>query len=187
MSAASNRLIREFSSWAIALCMVAVSFVYFDEIRAHTRTLLGIDLRHHANSEAVDRPGLVGFGSAGGVVEIPSSINGHFLAQAHINGNAIDVLVDTGATFVALSYEDAERAGIYVGPEDFTGQTQTANGIARFAPVIIDEISIDGVFVHNVRGSVAEPGRLYKTLLGMSFLGKLSRFEVRSGTLVMEQ
>ena len=80
-------------------------------------------------------------------------------------------MVDTGATMVALSYEDAERAGVYVRPADFTMRVNTANGIARAAPVTLDEISLGDITVRNVRAAVSEPGRLQGSLLGMSFLG----------------
>jgi aspartyl protease family protein len=96
------------------------------------------------------------------------------------------VLVDTGATVVALTYEDAQRAGINVSNSDFTGLSQTANGVARVAPVMIDQITIGNVTVRDVRAVVAERGRMTVTLLGMSFLGKLIRSEMRDGTLVLE-
>jgi aspartyl protease family protein len=119
-------------------------------------------------------------------VELKQNRDGHFYANAELNGRAIAVLVDTGATMVALTYEDAQRAGINLSNSDFTGRAQTANGVARFAPVTIDQITIGAVTVRNVRGSVAEPGRMGVTLLGMSFLGRLKRTEMRDGLLVLE-
>ena len=94
-------------------------------------------------------------------------------------------MVDTGATGVALSYEDAETAGIYVKDSDFTHQSSTANGIARIALVNIDRISIGDITVRNVQGMVLDRGKLKGTLLGMSFLSRLSRVDMRQGTLVL--
>lgn len=122
----------------------------------------------------------------GNIVELKVSRDGHYYANAELNGRSVGVLVDTGATMVALTYEDAQRAGISLSNSDFSGRAQTANGIARFAPVTIDQITIGNVTVRNVRGSVAEPGRMNVTLLGMSFLGKLIRTETRNGVLVLE-
>jgi aspartyl protease family protein len=119
-------------------------------------------------------------------VELKMGRNGHFFAKAELNGRDVDVLVDTGASMVALTYEDAERAGIRVTSNDFTGRSNTANGIARFAPVTIDQISIGNLTVRNVQGSVAEPGRLHVTLLGMSFIGRLKRAEMKDGVLLLE-
>ncbi|MEQ1611426.1 MAG: TIGR02281 family clan AA aspartic protease [Hyphomicrobiaceae bacterium] len=124
--------------------------------------------------------------SYGGMVELKASNNGHFYANADLNGRNIGVLVDTGASAVALTYEDAQRAGIHVSDSQFTGRSQTANGVGRYAPVTIDQISIGSVVVQNVQGVVLERGKSQVTLLGMSFLGKLSRTEMKNGILVLE-
>lgn len=122
-----------------------------------------------------------------GTVTLPAGDYGHFRAEADINGRDIDVMVDTGASLVALTYEDARRAGIVVKPSDFTHTAQTANGIARVAPVTIPRISIGDITVRNVAGVVSERGASERTLLGMSFLGRLSRVEMRGGTLVLQE
>lgn len=96
-------------------------------------------------------------------------------------------MVDTGASLVALTYEDARRAGIVVKPSDFTHTAQTANGIARVAPVTIPRISIGDITVRNVAGVVSERGASERTLLGMSFLGRLSRVEMRGSTLLLQE
>lgn len=125
-------------------------------------------------------------GNYGGLVELKASRNGHFFANADLNGRTIGVLIDTGASAVALTYEDAQKAGIHVSDGQFTGRSQTANGVGRYAPVMIDQISIGGVVVQNVQGVVLERGKSQVTLLGMSFLSKLRRTEMRDGMLVLE-
>lgn len=122
-----------------------------------------------------------------GTVTLNAGRNGHFETEAEINGHPIDVMVDTGATLVALSYEDAERAGIFLRPADFTHAVSTANGLARIALVDIDSVSVGDITVHNVQGAVSEPGRLQRTLLGMSFLGRLSRIDMRSDSLLLQE
>ncbi len=122
-----------------------------------------------------------------GTVTLPAGDYGHFRADAEINGRDIDVMVDTGASLVALTYEDAERAGIFVNPSDFTHTAQTANGIARVAPITIPRISIGDITVRDVKAVVSERGASERTLLGMSFLGRLSRVEMHSGMLVLEE
>lgn len=122
-----------------------------------------------------------------GAVTLTAGDHGHFFAQADVNGRSIDVLVDTGASIVALTSEDAERAGIFMRPADFTHTVSTANGIARVAPVTIDEIAIGDITVRNVRAAVTEPGKLEKTLLGMSFLSRLSRVDMRDGELILQE
>jgi aspartyl protease family protein len=125
--------------------------------------------------------------SAAGTVSIPAGDYGHFETEAEINGRPINVMVDTGATLVALTYDDASNLGIFVDPSDFTHTAQTANGTARVAPVTISRISIGDITVRNVPAIVSERGKSERTLLGMSFLGRLSRVEMRGGTLVLQE
>ena len=63
----------------------------------------------------------------------------------------------------------------------------TANGEARVAAVTLDQVSIDDITIRDVRGVVAERGKLGTTLLGMSFLSKLSRAEMSRGTLTLQE
>lgn len=122
-----------------------------------------------------------------GDVTLRAADGGHFVTSADINGRSVDVMVDTGATTVAMTYEDAQRAGIYVNPSDFTYQVSTANGVAKVAPVDIGSISIGSITVRNVRGAVVERGKMDKTLLGMTFLGRLSGVEMRRDTLILRE
>lgn len=120
-------------------------------------------------------------------VVIDAGPSGHFLTTADVNGTPVKVMVDTGATTVALTWEDAEKAGIRVRPSDFTGRVRTANGTAGVAPVTIDHITIGAITLHDVEATVSEKGRLATTLLGMTFLSRLARFEISRGRLALEQ
>jgi aspartyl protease family protein len=120
-------------------------------------------------------------------VELKADSRGHFQTSASINGRSVDVLVDTGATLVALSYEDAERAGIFVRPSDFSSRVSTANGVARVARVTLDTVEIGDIRVRNVAGVVTERGAMRGTLLGMSFLGKLSKVQIERGRLLLSE
>ena len=94
----------------------------------------------------------------GRIVEIRAGAHGHYHASAEINGRPVDVMVDTGASIVALTYEDAQRAGVYVRDSDYTQRVSTANGLARVAPVMLDRVSIGDITVRNVPAAVTEPG-----------------------------
>ncbi|HVZ05181.1 retropepsin-like aspartic protease family protein [Hyphomicrobium sp.] len=139
-----------------------------------------------ANAIPGSNPNPVAAESAG-TASIPAGAYGHFETEAEINGRSVDVMVDTGASLVALTYEDASRLGIYVNPSDFTHIAKTANGTARVAPVTISRISIGDITVRDVPAVVSERGKSERTLLGMSFLGRLSRVEMRGGTLVLQE
>lgn len=118
-------------------------------------------------------------------VTLAANRQGHYETEVEINGRPVDVLVDTGATLVALTFEDAENAGIFLKDADYTHRASTANGVSKIAPVHISKISIGDITVRDVQAAVAEPGKLQKTLLGMSFLGRLSRVDIRDKTMVL--
>jgi aspartyl protease family protein len=122
--------------------------------------------------------------SDGGQMVIEGGDGGHFHLIAEIGGREIEFLVDTGASMVALSEEDAETIGLPIYQLDYTGQANTANGVARFAPVTIDEMAIGDHVVRNVQGAVIE-GHSGNSLLGMTFLRKLSGFEVKDNRLFL--
>lgn len=119
------------------------------------------------------------------MTELRASSGGHFITSADINGTAIKVLVDTGATVVALSFEDARHVGLRPHNLDFDVPVSTANGIAKAARVRLDRIVIDGIEVDDVDGLVLPEGALRGTLLGMSFLGRLGSFRVEDGVLYL--
>lgn len=121
-----------------------------------------------------------------GVTELKANKGGHFVTAADINGAEITVLVDTGATMVALSYEDAGNAGLRPGSLDYNVPVATANGVTHAARVKIDRISIDGINVDDVEGMVLPEGALNGTLLGMSFLSRLASFKIEDGVLYLK-
>ena len=120
-------------------------------------------------------------------VELRADGRGHFNARASINGRPVDVLVDTGATLVAMSYEDAQNAGVFVREADFTGRVNTANGVARVARVRLDRVEIGDIRVYDVQGLVSERGAMTGTLLGMSFLSKLKKVQMENGRLMLSE
>lgn len=178
------------ASWACAALILVAGYLYLPEIRAFTGGLLGLPELQEQLAE-LERAAAVTdqtSGSTGaGTVELRAGQGGHYHTEARINGSRIEVMVDTGATTVALTWEDAQAAGIFIREADFTHRARTANGEAKVAPVTISQITIGDITVHNVRGSVMERNKLTTTLLGMSFLGRLSRAEMRKGTLILEQ
>ncbi|HYN00320.1 MAG TPA: TIGR02281 family clan AA aspartic protease [Aestuariivirgaceae bacterium] len=119
--------------------------------------------------------------------EIAADAMGHFVTTAEIEHTAIKVLVDTGASVVALSYEDAEEAGLSPRTLKFDVPVSTANGQVEAARVVLDRVEIGNVLVRDVEGIVLPKGAYGGTLLGMSFLNKLSRFKVEDRTLYLDE
>ena len=119
---------------------------------------------------------------------IPIARDGHFYVDAEIDGGRLKrMLIDTGATFVALSYEDAASLGVYPGPGDFKHEIRTANGKAYVALTTLGQVRLGDIVVENVQALVAEPGMLDVSLLGMSFLSRLSRVEASGNELVLRR
>jgi clan AA aspartic protease (TIGR02281 family) len=124
---------------------------------------------------------------SGRKVTLPSNVYGHYIVQAEINRAKVELLTDTGATYVALNYETALQLGLNQSNLRFTSRSSTANGIARVAPVTLDYIRIGSIVVHDVKAVIAEPGKMTQNLLGMSFISRLAGFELSGGRLNMEQ
>lgn len=185
LSAGARQAVSAGAAWCVLAGAVAFSLAFFNEIKGVARDVLGLAPIEGAPVSAA--PARVARSAPGPIAEIHASNHGHYFARAEINGRPVDVLIDSGASLVALAYDDARRAGVNVRPSDFTQRVSTANGFARVAPVVLDRVSIGDVMVRNVAAAVSEPGALETSLLGMSFLGRLQRVDMRSGTLVLQE
>jgi aspartyl protease family protein len=119
-------------------------------------------------------------------VEIQAERDGHFYVEAEINSRPVRLMVDTGATVVALRSSDAASAGIRPVPSDFANPVQTANGRTMAAEAVLDRIVIEDIELHHIRALVVPDDRLSLSLLGGSFLNGLQRFQVADGTLIFE-
>jgi aspartyl protease family protein len=189
MTSGTKQLLREAVSWGVVAIIGVAAFTHFESLKTGAERMFGLPTSTDiadARAGRSDAPS-VDVATIGSVVEIEAERNGHFNTEADINGRPVEVMIDTGATMVALSYEDAERAGIFLSDSDFTRSVSTANGVARVAPVTLDRVSIGNITVRDVPAAVAEPGRLKTSLLGMTFLSRLSRFDMRSGRLVLQE
>ncbi|MEM7426214.1 MAG: TIGR02281 family clan AA aspartic protease [Pseudomonadota bacterium] len=120
-----------------------------------------------------------------GEVVIPAARNGNFYSKAEMNGTRFDVLIDTGASYVSLPFEVAERLALDPLNLDYTIRLRTANGISMGAYVDLDEVTVAGITVNNVRAVVSQPGALGITLLGMSYLSRIGSFKVAGNKLIL--
>lgn len=120
-------------------------------------------------------------------VIIPADPRGSFFVNSTVNNTPIRMVVDTGADYVALSDRDARRAGIELQPADFKVRVSTANGTVLAAPVVLKEISVGGIAVNNVPAIVVPQTKLPVSLLGMSFLSKLSYVKESHGKLTLRR
>lgn len=118
-------------------------------------------------------------------VVLTSNNGGHFTARGLINGSHVDFLVDTGATIVFISREEARHVGIDLRKLNYNQTAMTAAGKTKFARVNLDKVSIGNIVVRNVEAAIAESDEVTHNLLGMTFLSRIKGFEFTGGRLIM--
>ena len=117
-------------------------------------------------------------------IELPRAPDGHYYLTAEINGAPVRFVVDTGASQIVLSRDDAEAAGLPLSDLIYTGRAATANGMVETAPVTLDSLSIGPVTDHDVR-AVVNGGEMGQSLLGMQYLQRFSSVEISGGKLIL--
>jgi aspartyl protease family protein len=118
------------------------------------------------------------------ITAIPKAGDGHYWVNAMVNEKAVKFLVDTGATTVALTPADAQRLGFNAGNLVYDQKISTANGQTVGARVTLVTVGVGESEVQNVDALVIKEG-LSTSLLGMSYLGRLSRIDVTPSSLVL--
>ena len=134
-----------------------------------------------------DAPASIGGGGSGprgNKIVLSAGSGGHFFTAGSINGRPVQFVVDTGATSVALSVQDAERLGIDY-KKGQPGRSSTANGTVNVYLVKLASVRIGDVEVYDVDGTVVPAGMPY-ILLGNSFL---TRFQMtrQNDQMVLER
>lgn len=152
-------------SWALIFAAAIAVVGLWGDLRQIVRPTQSVDMR-------------------AGKVELPRAPDGHYYVTADVNGVPIRFVVDTGATDLVLSREDALKVGIDAKDMAFYGRAQTANGTVRTAPIQIDSLSIGPIRDTNLRAWVTE-GEMSGSLMGMSYLQRYSRIEIADGALVL--
>jgi len=170
----AHQAVRHAFVWLAAGLALVMGYTYRSDVAAVLKP---------APIEASAAKATPGKRSSGEVV-LHAADDGHFYADADVNGSGIRMMVDTGASIVVLSEADAERAGINVDELDYTLVFSTANGMAKAAEVTIDEIRVGSIVRRDVRGAVTSglPG----SLLGMSYFSTLSKVAFESDELVLK-
>ena len=117
------------------------------------------------------------------VTAIPKAQDGHFWANATVNDKAVRFLVDTGATVVVLTEADAQRLGVDKSTLTYDRKVITAMGPTQAAQVTLASVAVGESTVHNVEALILPQGGT--SLLGMSYLGRLSRIEATPSSLIL--
>ncbi|WP_075290880.1 TIGR02281 family clan AA aspartic protease [Pararhizobium arenae] len=120
---------------------------------------------------------------AGGKGVKLEATQGHFFGTFEINGRKQPGMIDTGASMIAINVSMSRKLGIAPGSLQFNARANTANGVVKGAPVVLDRVKIGSISVENVRAMVLPDASLSGMLVGMSFLNRLSSYRVENGAL----
>lgn len=164
--------LRQAAVWVAIGLVLVIAYSYRDDFA---------DLRARLSGELLPAQGRV-IGEDG--VEFVAGEDGHFHLEALVNGERVRFMVDTGASDVVLTPRDAERLGFDPAGLAFDRPYNTANGIAFGASITLDEIEVGPIRVADVAASVNQ-APMDRSLLGMSFLRRLSGYEVRGDRLTL--
>lgn len=119
-----------------------------------------------------------------GRIEVPRSADGHYHMVLDVNGTPVRFVVDTGASDLVLTREDAARAGIDTGALAFVGSARTANGSVATARVWLDSVAL-GPIVDKGVPALVNGGEMSGSLLGMSYLDRFAQVSIANGRLVL--
>lgn len=119
-------------------------------------------------------------------VEVPRGPDGHYRLTLEINGTPVEFVVDTGASMLVLTRQDAAQVGVPADDLVFTSQALTANGVVGTAAVRLDTVALGPFEDTGVRALVNE-GEMSQSLLGMTYLNRFARIEITNGRLILER
>ncbi|MDP5362678.1 MAG: TIGR02281 family clan AA aspartic protease [Paracoccaceae bacterium] len=119
-------------------------------------------------------------------IAVPRGNDGHYHLTLDINDTPVQFVVDTGASQVVLSQRDAARIGLDLASLQYSGAANTANGVVRTAPVLLDEVRLGDITDSGVP-AVVNQGAMDASLLGMTYLGLYDRIEIANGQLVLRR
>nr|WP_325252032.1 TIGR02281 family clan AA aspartic protease [Amylibacter sp.] len=118
--------------------------------------------------------------------EVQRARDGHFYLTLQVNGKNISFVVDTGATDIVLSRDDAEKIGIDPESLSYIGRANTANGVVKTATTVLDRIALGDTVDYDVRASV-NGGQMDGSLLGMAYLNRFSEISMRGDRLILKR
>lgn len=124
--------------------------------------------------------------TGGPAIEIAKGRDGHFRTTVKLNYADVPVMIDTGASLLALRESDARKAGIYPRRDDYTYSVSTANGTVRAAGAQVRELTIGTVRIRNVEAFILPDEALATNLLGMNVLSQFGEVSFRGDRLVLD-
>lgn len=157
--------LKQLISWALIFLAVLAGYGLWEDVR---RTV--------GPSQAVI--------TSGDQIVVPRARDGHYYLTLQVNDAPVTFMVDTGASDLVLTRDDAARVGLNPDQLTYFGRAFTANGEVRTAPVTLDSIQL-GPFVDTRVQASVNNGEMSGSLLGMRYLERFSQIQILGGELVL--
>ncbi|MDE0983130.1 MAG: TIGR02281 family clan AA aspartic protease [Yoonia sp.] len=122
----------------------------------------------------------------GTTIVLPRARDGHYYLTLDINNVPVEFVVDTGASQVVLTQDDAKRIGLNPSSLSYLGTASTANGTVRTAAVRLDTVSLGAITDTSVR-AVVNDGQMFGSLLGMTYLSNFDSITIKDGQLILSR
>lgn len=122
----------------------------------------------------------------GTTIVLPRALDGHYYLTLDINNVPVEFVVDTGASQVVLTQDDAKRIGLNPSSLSYLGTASTANGTVRTAAVRLDTVSLGAITDTSVR-AVVNDGQMFGSLLGMTYLSNFDSITIKDGQLILSR
>ncbi|MFY9589145.1 TIGR02281 family clan AA aspartic protease [Rickettsia endosymbiont of Halotydeus destructor] len=161
----------QLSGWGIIFLVIIIGYAFRFELTYASQRVLSVLIPSYS---WVNRQG---------EIVIARSSDGHFYIDAFVNNIKIKFMIDTGASDVALTVQDAKKLGFDLSKLNYNRVYLTANGESKAAPITLDSVTIGRVF-KNVEGHIGAGG-LDISLLGMSVLQRFKSFEINKDMLIL--
>jgi aspartyl protease family protein len=178
----AGQAVRDLLAWTLVALALVTGYSFRDNLFALGHQVLG-ELLPPGTMLRADTQVIEGERS----VKIRRRADGHFMVRTETNGVPLVMLVDTGASTVVLRPEDGQRLGLDVDGLRYTVPVQTANGTTYAASVRLKTLSVGKIRVNDIDALVAKRGTLRESLLGMSFLSRLTSYEFSGEYLTLRK
>jgi aspartyl protease family protein len=159
--------------WVVILLGLVAVYSYRFEVEAVVNRVIG---EFSPGRTIVGEPG---------EVSVTRGRDNSFVVSGEVNGEPMQFIFDTGANVVVITADSAQRLGYGMSDLRFVVPVMTANGQTLAAPITLERVTIGDISEPRVRALVARPGALSHNLLGMSFLDRLTSYEVRGNELIL--
>ncbi len=160
-----NRTAQQIFAWGLIFVGVIAAVALWQDVKEEILPRQAISYQHR-------------------MVEVPRSPDGHFYLTLLVNSTEIPFVVDTGATKVVLSEQDAARLGIDPRSLVFRNRAVTANGEVMTAPISLDRIKVGEIIDRDIEAAV-NSGELDQSLLGMNYLQRWKRIELLQDKMIL--